>query len=439
MTVARVAQLALLVGAAVAVAGCGRNCVPPRLAQSKTLIDLSQPPDAHAPVPRGVERGLAEELRNRDGNPHPPGARPYTFLAMSGGGFYAPFAAGVLAAWTETGTRPQFDVVTGISTGALMATFAFLGPEYDGMLVEKFVGIERRSVIGRRALAALPFAPSFYHSRRFARAIEDLNTPEMMTAVARAHAEGRRLYVGTTNLDTRSLVIWDMGAIASRGTREAADLYRDVILASSSVPGVLPPVRIKVEIDGKCYEEMHADGGVSDTVMFRPFMVGDLNRARGVPGHRAPPGSAAYLVNNGKLYTEAKCVRPLIWPQLSASYKSLLYGKSRDEMHRIYLICLEAGIDYRLTAIPQDMVISTDVMNVPLEDQYRLFEAGRAIGAGAAVVGPGWRDHPPGYGPAEQVLPRAGTRFVTRPGPGGPCEPAPDLPGMPFEGLSESR
>ena len=132
-----------------------------------------------------------------------------------------------------------------------MSTFAFLGPEYDRFLQEKFVGVERREILRNRHLLAIPFSPSFFQVRPLRRKVEELLTPDMMAAVARGHAEGRRLYVGTTNLDTRSLVIWDMGAIASRGTREAADLYRDVILASSSVPGVLPPVRIKVEIDGK--------------------------------------------------------------------------------------------------------------------------------------------------------------------------------------------
>jgi hypothetical protein len=229
-----------------------------------------------------------------------------------------------------------------------------------------------------------------------------------------------------------------MGAIASRGTPEAARLYRDVVLASSSVPGAFPPVRIKVEIDGREYEELHVDGGASDTVIFRPFMVADLNRSRGVPGHRAPPGSAVYVVNNGKLYAHPGCVRPLVFPQVSAAFRSVLYGKSRDEMHRIYLICLESGIDFRVTAVPQDLPLSPASLQVPVDDQLRLHAAGRAIGGQAPVVGPGWRDVPPGFSPAEQVLPRAGTKFATTGAGGMPCY-ADALPGPPLAAGGEPR
>jgi len=212
-----------------------------------------------------------------------------------------------------------------------------------------------------------------------------------------------------------------------------------VVMASSSVPGVFPPVRIKVEIDGRQYEEMHVDGGVSDTVIFRPFMLADLNRFRGVPGHRAPPGSALFVVNNGKLYAAPTCVRLKVYPQLNASFRSVLYGKNRDELHRIYLVCLESGVDYRLTSVPEDLPVSPASLQVAKEDQYRLHEAGRASGVQAAVLGPAWRDVPPGYGPAEQVLPRAGTKFVTRGGAVGPCEATADLPGMPLAGTCEPR
>lgn len=425
MRSARLLRLGLAFVAVIGVsAGCGprRTCVPTELAASRDLVDLSLPPDAHAPVGPGRVREVAEEFRRRGEAASAPGGRPYHFLALSGGGLYGAFGVGILLAWTETGTRPEFDVVTGISTGGLISTFAFLGPTYDHVLMTYTEGVERRDILRLRPLLVIPFADAVFTSRPLAKKIDDAITPQVLCDVARAHAAGRRLYIGTTNLDTRRLVIWDMGEIATRGTPEALELYRAVVLASSSVPGAFPPVRIPVEIDGRRYEELHADGGANDGVFFRPFMVADLNRREGRPGAWAPTGSALYAVINGKLYAEAKCIRPKILPELEASSRALLYGKTRDELYRIYLNCLETGVDFRLAAMPQELPTeASGSLGVPTEVQRRIVEAGYRIGR-VAPVGDGWRDLPAGAESSEQTLPRAGTRFVTgsRPTPATP-------------------
>jgi hypothetical protein len=396
------------------VLGCHRSCVPEPLANPRKLGDLCAGPEGHAPVGPGMMRDVAEEFRRRGAGTHPPGSRPYHFLALSGGGLYGSFGVGVLCGWTEAGTRPTFDVVTGISTGALMATFAFLGPEYDGLLRENFIGVTRGDIARTRSALRIAFADAVFTSRPLKRRIDEVLTPEIIAAVARAHREGRRLYIGTTNIDTRRLVIWDMGAIACRGTPEAVELYHDVILASSSIPGAFPPVRIPVEIDGKRYEELHVDGGVSDEVIFRAFMVADLNRMNGGSGAWAPPGSTLYVVSNGKLYADSECVSPVrVLRLVRASFRSVIYGKTRDELYRIYLNCLESGVDFRLTAIPQEFRLSASgSLQLPRDDQQRLFETGRLIGNAAGCC-PVWRDLPPGTDPDEQALPRAGTRFAT--------------------------
>ncbi|MBY0513514.1 MAG: patatin-like phospholipase family protein, partial [Gemmataceae bacterium] len=389
----------VLVAAVPACSGSRRNCVPDHLASSRDLIDLSLPPDAHAPVSPSLIREVGTEFRRRGAVNYPPGTRPYHFLALSGGGLYGAFGAGVMLGWTEAGTRPPFDVVTGISIGGLMATFAFLGPQYDDVLRENSVGIDIKDILRRRSVVYIPFADAVYSVERLQRKIEQTITPQVLAEVAAAHAGGRRLYVGTTNLDSRRLIIWDLGAIAARGTPEAHDLYRKVVLASGSVPGGFPPVRIPVEIDGRCYEELHVDGGASDEVIFRSFMVSDLNRANGRPGAWAPPGSTLYVINNGKLYATPGCVKPRIIPELNAAYKSIIYGKGRDEFYRIYLNCLETGVDFRLTAIPQDLDIGTKSLNVEDEDQRELLASGYQIGR-VAPNGSGWRELPPGTDPA---------------------------------------
>jgi hypothetical protein len=413
-----------------------RHCVPDRLASSRELIDLCSTPDAHAPAAPGVIREVAADFRRRGETEHPAGARPYQFLALSGGGLYGAFGVGVLCGWTDSGTRPQFDVVTGISTGALIATYAFLGPQYDGLLRQNLVGTQRSDILTLRCPLAIPFASSIFTAGPLERKIAEVITPEVLGEVARAHAAGRRLYVGTTALDSRRLIIWDMGTIASRGTPEALDLYRTVVLASSSIPVAFPPVRLPVTIEGCCFEELHVDGGVSDEVIFRAFMVGDLNRLAGTSGAWAPPGSTLYIVSNGKLYSDPNCVRPRIISILSASFSSILYGKYRDELYRIYMNCLATGVGYRLVATPRELPVAPAALSMSREDQERLFESGYRHGRQAAT-GEGWRDAPAGIDPSEQALPRAGTHFAS-PGPR-PPEARPSEPGALATGSSSPR
>jgi len=409
---------------ATACAACSkRHCVPEELTKKRALIDLSAAPDAHAPVSKTLTREVEAEFRKRSAGTHPEGTKPYHFLALSGGGLYGSFGVGVLNGWSETGTRPEFDVVTGISTGALMATFAFLGPGYDGVLQKNMLGVERADILRRRSLVRIPFSDAVFTSQPLKKRIEQVLTAEVLAEVAQAHAAGRRLYIGTTNIDAHRLIIWNMGEIAARGTPAARDLYRDIVLASSSIPGVFPPVRIPVEIDGKCYDEMHVDGGVSDEVIFRAFMVADRNRLGGVAGAFAPAGSTLTVVGNGKLYATPKCIRPRLTNMIGASFSSIIYGKTRDEMYRIYLNCLETGVAFRLTAVPQDFKLtSTSSLSLTPPDQQRLFEIGRELGSRPGV-GEGWRDVPPGTDTSEQALPRAGTRFATRDGVAGPAPP----------------
>jgi hypothetical protein len=403
----------LLLATALFAPGClRRNCVPPDLADRK-YVDAACGAEAHAPVVSRL-REVEAEFRRQTAAAAPPG-RPYHFLALSGGGMYGAFGVGVIHGWTQSGARPQFDVVTGISTGGLMATFVFLGPQYDAALYEAMVGVDRRDLLGLSFFPSSPIGDAFFHNRPIKRRINRYITPEVVAEVAAAHAAGRRLYIATTNLDARKLVIWDMGAIASRGTPEAVELYRTVMLASASVPGAFPPVTIPVEVDGRCYEELHVDGGASDEVIFRSFMVADLNRAAGVPGSVATPGSVLFVVNNGKLYAEPACVRPHVLPIINATARSILYGKGRDELYRIYINCLETGVAFRTTAVPQDLRIEArGALAIADESQQDLFragvEAGRSPGAGEH-----WRDLPAGANPSEQALPRSGTRFVTVP------------------------
>jgi hypothetical protein len=224
--------------------------------------------------------------------------------------------------------------------------------------------------------------------------------------VAAAHAAGRRLYIGTTNLDTRRLVIWDMGAIAARGTPEALELYRKVVLASASVPGLLPPVYIDVEVDGRTYREVHVDGGASASVFLGAFML------KADPHNlRSRAGSNLYVITSGKLYADAEAVQPALTQLSAAAISSMLYAGTRSDLYRLYYLSQVAGVNFRLLAVPQDFPLNPNSLCFEKEEMQRLFEVGRRLG----YEGKAWRQTPPEVEQGEQELPRTGVRFLTEP------------------------
>ena len=202
-----------------------------------------------------------------------PGA---SWLALSGGAEDGAYGAGVLSGWTKSGTRPQFSVVSGVSTGALIAPLAFLGPSYDGELRALY----RETPADQLYRSYGPFGiagSSLYDSGPLRTLVEQYMNPQTMAEIAREHRKGRRLYVITTNLDVQRGLIWDMGAIASTGHPGALKLMQDVLMASASPPGLFAPVKIEVEANGRRFEEMHVDGAITEQ-LFTPWSV--ARRAR---------------------------------------------------------------------------------------------------------------------------------------------------------------
>jgi hypothetical protein len=389
---------ALLVAALLA-AGCAqieRAGIPANLV-STPLVNADGPrPDDPAvalqppPKPEGVVQASFEE---------PAEGRPLNLLALSGGGMYGAFDVGVLCGWTESGKRPSFDVVTGISTGALIATFAFLGPKYDDFLRDSYVHISSDDIFRLKWLPSALFSESLASSEPLRRRIEEALTPAVLREVAAAHAAGRRLYVGTTNLDTRRLVVWDMGAIAARGTPEALELYRQVVLASASVPGFFPPVYIDVEVDGRRYRELHVDGGVCTSVFLGASMLHD---------RRARAGSNLYVISSGKLFADPEGVMPRVVNISTSAIASMLYASNRSDLFRLYFLAQAHGIDFNLLAVPQDLPLNPNGLCFEQEQMQRLFEAGRKLGA----IEKAWRKTPPGVEPGEHSPPRSGVRLV---------------------------
>ena len=193
-----------------------------------------------------------------------------SYLALSGGGADGAYGAGVLNGWTAAGTRPNFSVVSGVSTGALIAPFAFLGPAYDATLREVYTSGIAESILDAPNILNGLFGSGLFGNTRLRELVARYVDQDMLVAIAAEYAKGRKLFIVTTDLDTQRTVIWDMGRIATIGSPQALSLFRDVAAASASIPVVFPPMLINAEANGHRFQEMHVDGGVTAPVLTLP-------------------------------------------------------------------------------------------------------------------------------------------------------------------------
>jgi hypothetical protein len=271
---------------------------------------------------------------------------PLNLLALSGGGAGGAFGAGVLVGWGRHGTRPQFQVVTGVSTGALIAPMAFLGADGDRTLEEAFSGSASEGILQLHWTGAL-FGASVFRGEPLRELVDRFVTDELLRCVAIEASKGRLLLVATTDLDRNSLVIWDMGAIAAKGGANARALFRDVLLASASVPGVFPPVLIRVEAAGKTYEEMHVDGGTTASFVAAP----DIGA---VIAHEFPQlhDARMYILINGKLGVPEETASMMTVSILQRSVGAALRSITRGNVEVAYAFARRHEMTLQATAVP---------------------------------------------------------------------------------------
>ena len=268
-------------------------------------------------------------------------------LVLSGGGAGGAFGAGALVGLSRRQERPQYDVVTGVSTGALIAPFAFLGSEWDSQLTEAFTNGqgEQMSVHG---LLALPLGAS-RRSAALTALVDRYVTPDLIRAVAREAGNGRLLWVATTDLDKEETVIWDLGAIAMRGGEPARKLFRDVVVASASIPGVFEPVLIHVQLGGRLYDEMHVDGNVSASLFIAPaaayFALLD---------QRSLNGARVYVLINGQIIDAPETTPFKLRPIVARTFSVALKHMSRAQVVAVDQFAEKYRMSVQSTYLPFD-------------------------------------------------------------------------------------
>jgi hypothetical protein len=376
---------------------------PPPISRA-AVLDFKQirflPFEDIASIQASVERSFDEETpENYDIGPQ--GERVYSYLAISGGGSDGAFGAGLINGWTEVGDRPHFKIVTGVSTGALIAPFAFLGSDYDDELKASYTTIDAAHIFIPRGLLPLLWSEAATSTKPLEELIGTYVTEQVLDAVAREYAKGRLLYVASTNLDAEQPVIWDMGAIAASESPDRLALFRKVMLASASIPSMFPPVFLDVTVDGKKYQEMHVDGGV----FFQSFFVGSVVDLPGTiraahPDYTGKVVQHLYVLRNGWVTPTPEPVQRALSSISMRAILSMLKVSGINDLWRLYLSTRDDDVHFHYVAIPAAYVPTTT-------EQFNQAEMIREYGFGRelALDGIPWQSAPPGYAAPQDQLP----------------------------------
>lgn len=319
----------------------------------------------------------------------------HTYLALSGGGPNGAFGAGLLGGWTAAGTRPEFTIVTGISTGSLIAPFAFLGPKYDAQLKEVYTLYGTDDLVKKRwRLLSMFHNASALNVDRMKALLAKYYNEDFADEIARETRTGRILLIGTMNLDAGRPVIWDIGVIANSDHPNRVELIQQIILASCSIPLAFPPVFFEVEANGRVYDEMHVDGGIANQVFLYPANMNwrgimDTLKIEGTPN--------VYVIRNASWDPEWKSVEPALMPIAGRSVSSLLRTQGIGDAYRIHLEAQRDGLNFNLASIPSDFTYESKETFDP-EMMRELYNVGYEM----AKNGYPWQKTPPGFKPADE-------------------------------------
>jgi len=312
---------------------------------------------------------------------------PANFLAVSGGGDDGAFGAGLICGWSDSGKMPTSKLVTGVSTGSMIAPFAFLGGAYIGRLRTLYTTIKPEDISEDAGLFGALFGEALADTEPLARLISRYVDQQMLADIAREYARGRLLLIGTTSLDEQRPVIWNLGAIAASGHPGALELTRKVLLASAAIPGAFPPVMIEVDAAGRRYQEMNVDGGAVVQTFLYPPDTGlrvDLRSAEHARQRHA------YIVRNGRLDPDWAKVDRRFLKIVGRAISTMIHYSGYNDIIRIYATTKRDGVDYNLAYIEPDF---PDMKHEEFDPAYlrALFDYGYAKGR----QGSAWHKAPP--------------------------------------------
>jgi predicted acylesterase/phospholipase RssA len=299
-------------------------------------------------------------------------------LAISGGGEDGAFGAGLLNGWTLHGSRPVFDLVTGVSTGALTAPFAYVGPSQDAALRRVYTDISPERVLIRRWLTAAIFDDGLADTAPLFATIAEYLDEAMLAAIARGYDEGRLLLIASTDLDAQRPVIWNIGAIAKSGHPRALETIHRILLASAAIPGAFPPVMFDVTVDGRPHQEMHVDGGTFTQAFLYPAAA-TRDRREGLARQQAITPARAWIIRNARLDAEWAVVDRRAIRIASRAVSTMLAASGLNDVLRMYFTTQRDGIDYNLAFIRPDF---TQQSAQPFEQSYMrdLYHYGETLG-----------------------------------------------------------
>lgn len=312
------------------------------------------------------------------------------YLALSGGGDDGAFGAGLLVGWSKQGSRPSFNLVTGISTGALIAPFAYLGKDYDPILQEVYTSIKPKDVYIERGILSGIFSDGLADSTPLYQLISKYVDANFLQKIAYEYnTNGRWLLIGTTNIDAGQPVIWNMGRIASIGTPEALELFRRIMLASASIPGAFPPVMFDFLLDEQVFQEMHVDGGASTQVFLYPSSAAIKANELGI---KRRANRQVYIIRNSRLDPRWNETERRTLSVAGRAISQLIQTQGIGDLYRIYNTAQNDRLGFNLAYIgsdfnePHNEEFDTKYMNV-------LFR----YGYDQAIKGYPWSKHPPGF------------------------------------------
>jgi len=370
-------------------------------------VTISGMPDIRSdiddPDPIVIQKSLIDSFKEEAKFDYPTnalGIKTYPVLAVSAGGPKGAYGAGFLRGWSKEGSRPLFKIITGVSSGAIIACYAFLGKDYDDQLEKFFTTMSTKDLMKQNNLFRILFGGSFMSPAPLVKKISAIVDEKLIAKIAEEHRRGRRLFIGTVNLDAQEFVVWDMGALACKGGSDSVKMFRKILLASSAMPMMFPPIYFKVSsATGELYDEMHVDGGSMREVFSIDRLIKNMEGAARVFGIDPSKYRAQiYILSTSYMSPIRQQVKDNLVDIGLRSLETLQAAAYSGDIYRIYTFAKRRGLDFNLAYIPADFKPHPKEF-FDTHEMQRLFKRGYDD----AINGYKWHKTPPGYAAEDEV------------------------------------